>query len=133
METGSGNYSKYLLPSYFRIIGLVVIIISIFILVFATIIKSYLILLPGSHLILNYNRMSFVGGLALLVFSKETEENETTIRSRYGALFISLAFSIVLLMVLELVNINNNNVRLDAIDFLIVEMCVYYIIFKLKK
>lgn len=77
--------------------------------------------------------MSFVGGLALLVFSKETEENETTIRSRYGALFISLAFSIVLLMVLELVNINNNNVRLDAIDFLIVEMCVYYIIFKLKK
>jgi len=74
-----------------------------------------------------------VGGLALLVFSKETEENETTIRSRYGALFISLAFSIVLLMVLELVNINNNNVRLDAIDFLIVEMCVYYIIFKLKK
>lgn len=74
-----------------------------------------------------------MGGLALLVFSKETEENETTIRSRYGALFISLAFSIVLLMVLELVNINNNNVRLDAIDFLIVEMCVYYIIFKLKK
>lgn len=133
METDPGNYSKYLLPYYFRVIGLVVIIISIMILVFAAIIKFYLVILPGSHLVLIYNRISFVGGLGLLVFSREKKENESTLKTRYSALFISLAVSIILLVVLEIFNINNNNAQLDAIDFLIIEMCVYYILFRLKK
>ena len=125
----SNLFTKYSLPSYFKIIGLVVILISLLVLVFAAFIKSYLVFFPASNIILMYNRISFLCGLSLVVFSREREENDETDKARLVALIFSMAASVLLLVVIEIINVFNNNSPIYAIDFMIIEMCLYYIIF----
>ena len=132
MENGTINYSKYLLSSFFRIIGFVFVIMSLLVLFFSAIIKSYLYFLPDAHIVLMYNRISFVIGLAFIIFSREKEEDGNAQRIRYRALLFSLMVSVMLLIIVEMINILNNNVPINAVDFMIIEMCVYYIIFRLK-
>lgn len=132
MDSETTNYVKYFLPSYFRIIGLVLVLVSIIILVFAALVKSYLDFLPAAHLILMYNRLSFIFGLSLMVFSREREEKEETQKARFNALIFSLLAGITLLIILEIINILNNNVPVNAVDFMIIQMCLYYIFFRLK-
>ncbi len=129
----SNLFTKYSLPSYFKIIGLVVILISLLVLVFAAFIKSYLVFFPASNIILMYNRISFLCGLSLVVFSREREENDETDKARLVALIFSMAASVLLLVVIEIINVFNNNSPIYAIDFMIIEMCLYYIIFKFNR
>jgi hypothetical protein len=132
MEKDSNLLTKYFLPSYFKIIGLVLIVISITVLIFAALVKSYLQFFPASNVILMYNRISFLCGISLVVFSREKNENEETDRIRLQALTLSLAASVLLLLALEIINIFNNNAPVYAVDFMIIEMCIYYIIFRFK-
>jgi len=125
----SNLFTKYSLPSYFKIIGLVVILISLLVLVFAAFIKSYLVFFPASNIILMYNRISFLCGLSLVVFSREREEDDETDKARLVALIFSMAASVLLLVVIEIINVFNNNSPIYAFDFMIIEMCLYYIIF----
>ncbi|MGA7838214.1 MAG: hypothetical protein WB996_09620 [Ignavibacteriaceae bacterium] len=129
----SNLFTKYSLPSYFKIIGLVVILISLLVLVFAAFIKSYLVFFPASNIILMYNRISFLCGLSLVVFSREREEDDETDKARLVALIFSMAASVLLLVVIEIINVFNNNSPIYAIDFMIIEMCLYYIIFKFNR
>lgn len=132
MEKNADPVSRYFLPPYFKIIGLVLILISLMILIFAALIKSYLQFLPAANVILIYNRISFLCGISLVVFSGEKEETERIRQLRYEALILSLVISVLLLVVLEIINVFNNNSPIYAVDFMIIEMCVYYIIFRLK-
>lgn len=133
MDSDTENFTKYFLPSYFKIIGIVLIIISILILLLASLIKYYFAVFPAAHFVLMFNRLSFVAGLSFVIFSKEKEENEEVNRIRLNALIFTIAVSTFTLLVLEFINLLNNNAPVDAIDFMIIEMCVYYIIFRLKK
>jgi len=133
MDTVSNSVTKFFLPGYFKIIGLVLIIISILVLVFAALVKYYLYFFPEAHQVLMFNRLSFVCGLSLVIFSKEKTENEETYKAKFNAFVFSLVASVFILIVLEIVNIVNAQVPLYAVDFLIIEMCVYYIFFRLKK
>ncbi|MGA8263854.1 MAG: hypothetical protein WB779_05390 [Ignavibacteriaceae bacterium] len=133
MENTKGSITKYFLPSYFRIVGLVLIIVSIIVLVFATIVKAYYEFFPAAHQMLMFNKLSFVCGLSLIIFSKEKSENDEINKSRFNALAFSLAASVLILIVFEVINILNSQAPLYAVDFLIIEMCVYYIFFRMKK
>jgi len=128
----SNLFTKYSLPSYFKIIGLVVILISMLVLIFAALIKSYIVVFPASNIILMYNRLSFLCGLSLVIFSREREENEETDKARLVALIFSMAASILLLIIIEIINVFSNNSPIDAVDFMIIEMCIYYIKLKFK-
>lgn len=132
MKSSSSLYVKFFFPSYFRIVGLVLIVISIMILVFAAFVKTYLDFIPAAHFVLMYNRLSFVLGLSLVIFSKEKVESEETQEIRLNAFIFSLAAAVFLLLFFELVNMLNNNEPVQAVDFIIIEMCVYYLFFKLK-
>lgn len=126
------NYTKYFFPSYFKIIGLVLIIVSIIVLVFAAVVKAYLEFFPAAHQVLMFNRLSFVCGLSLVIFSKEKTENAETQQSRLNALIISLAVTTLTVVVFEIINILNRQIPLYAVDFLIIEMCIYYIFFRVS-
>ncbi|HKJ80526.1 MAG TPA: hypothetical protein VJ954_00780 [Ignavibacteriaceae bacterium] len=128
----SNLFTKYSFPSYFKIIGLVVILISMLVLIFAALIKSYIVVFPVSNIILMYNRLSFLCGLSLVIFSREREENEETDKARLVALIFSMAASILLLIIIEIINVFSNNSPIYAVDFMIIEMCIYYIKFKFK-
>ena len=132
MGKASDSFTKIFLPSYFKIIGLVLIIISILVLVFSALLKSYLDFFPAAQRLLMYNRLSLVCGLSLIIFSKEKAENEQTQILRFNAFVFSLGLSILILIVFEVINIQNNQVPLYAVDFLIIEMCAYYIYFRYK-
>ena len=132
MEKDSNLPTKYFLPSYFKIIGLVLILISITVLIFAALIKSYLQFFPASSVILMYNRIAFLCGISIVVFSKEKEENLEVQTARLNALILSLFISFLLLIILEIINVFNNNAPVYAVDFMIIEMCIYYIIFRFK-
>jgi hypothetical protein len=133
MENTKGSITKYFLPSYFRIVGLVLIIVSIIVLVFATIVKAYYEFFPAAHQMFMFNKLSFVCGLSLIIFSKEKSENDEINKSRFNALVFSLAASVLILIVFEVINILNSQAPLYAVDFLIIEMCVYYIFYRMKK
>ena len=133
MDNVSNSATKFFLASYFKIIGLVLIIISILVLVFTALVKSYLYFFPAAHQVIMFNRLSFVCGLSLVIFSKEKTENEDTDKSRLNALIFSLAVSILILLIIEIINILNEQVPLYAVDLIIIEMCIYYIFFRLKK
>ena len=133
MESEKNNYTGYFLPPFFRITGFVIVLISIIILILASLIKTYLAVLPSSHLVLILDRVSIVTGLSLLIFSREKDENENTQKNRHSALLLSLLVSVVLIIILEIINVLQNDVPVYAIDFIIIEMCIYYIIFKLKR
>ena len=133
MNTSPDSFTKYFLPSYSKIIGLVLIIISIIVLIFAAIVKSYLDFFPAAHSILMFNRLSFICGLAFIIFSKEKSEDEQTYKSRFNAFVFSLWASILIIIIFEVINILNNQVQLSAVDFMIIEMCLYYVFFRLKK
>jgi len=128
----SNLFTKHSFPSYFKIIGLVVILISMLVLIFAALIKSYIVVFPVSNIILMYNRLSFLCGLSLVIFSREREENEETDKARLVALIFSMAASILLLIIIEIINVFSNNSPIYAVDFMIIEMCIYYIKFKFK-
>jgi len=132
MEDPSNSFTKYFLPSYFKIIGFVLLIISIIVLVFAALVKSYLDFFPAAHQVLMFNRLSFVCGLSLVIFSKEKTENAETQQSRLNALIISLAVTTLTVVVFEIINILNRQIPLYAVDFLIIEMCIYYIFFRVS-
>jgi Ca2+/Na+ antiporter len=80
-----------------------------------------------------FNKLSFVCGLSLIIFSKERSENDETNKLRFNAFVFSMAASVLILIVFEIMNILNKQVPLYALDFLIIEMCVYYIFFRFKK
>jgi hypothetical protein len=132
MGTASNSFTKFFLPSYFKIIGLVLIIISILVLVFAALVKSYVDFFPAARQLLMCNRLSLVFGLSLIIFSKEKTENEETQELRFNAFVFSLGASVLILIVFEVINIFNNQVPLNAVDFLVIEMCAYYIFFKIQ-
>ena len=132
MSNYPDSFTKYFLPSYFKIIGIVLIIISIIVLIFATVFKFYLDFFSAAHLILMFNRLSFICGLSFIIFSKEKSENEETEKNRFNALVFSIAISALILVILEIINILNKQVPINAVDFLIIEMCVYYIFFRFK-
>jgi hypothetical protein len=132
MDNVSDSFTKFFLPSYFKIIGLILIIISILVLVFSALLKSYLDFFPAAQRLLMFNRLSLVFGLTLIIFSKEKTENAETQKLRFNAFVFSLGASILILIVFEVVNILNNQVPLYAVDFLIIEMCAYYIYFRFK-
>lgn len=130
MGNTSDSFIKFFLPSYFKIIGLVLIIISILVLVFTLLLKSYLDFFPASQQLLMFNRLSLVCGLSLIIFSKEKTENEETQILRFNAFVFSMGASILIVIVFEVINILNKQVPLYAVDFLIIEMCAYYIYFR---
>ena len=130
MGNTSDSFIKFFLPSYFKIIGLVLIIISILVLVFAALLKSYLDFFPVTQQLLMFNRISLVCGLSLIIFSKEKTENEETQKLRFNAFVFSIGASILIVIVFEVINIFNKQVPLYAVDFLIIEMCAYYIYFR---
>lgn len=130
MGNTSVSFIKFFLPSYFKIIGLVLIIISILVLVFTLLLKSYLDFFPASQQLLMFNRLSLVCGLSLIIFSKEKTENEETLILRFNAFVFSMGASILIVIVFEVINILNKQVPLYAVDFLIIEMCAYYIYFR---
>jgi hypothetical protein len=132
MDNVSNSFIKIFLPSYFKIIGIVLIIISILVLVFAALVKSYVDFFPAAQQLLMLNRLSLVCGLSLIIFSKEKAENEETLKSRFNAFVFSLGVSTLILIVFEVLNILNHQVPLFAVDFLIIEMCVYYVFFRFK-
>lgn len=133
MNTSPDSFTKYFLPSYSKIIGLVLIIISIIVLIFAAIVKSYLDFFPAARSILMFNRLSFICGLAFIIFSKEKSEDEQTYKSRFNAFVFSLWASILIIIIFEVINILNKQVQLSAVDFMIIEMCIYYVFFRFKK
>lgn len=130
MGNGSYSFTKFFLPSYFKIIGLVLIIISILVLVFTALLMSYLDFFPAAQQLLMFNRLSLVCGLSLIIFSKEKAENEETQKLRFNAFVFSMGASILIVIVFEVINILNKQVPLYAVDFLIIEMCAYYIYFR---
>ena len=132
MEKYTHSFTKYFLPNYFRIIGLVLIIVAIIILFFAALLNSYLVFFPVSHTVTMFNRLVIVAGLSLIIFSKEKSELEETDKIRLNSLIFSIAAGVVILLVFEVVNILNSQVPLDAVDYLIVQMCIYYIFFKMS-
>ena len=132
MESNSNTYSRYFLPSYFKIIGLVLVLISILVLVFAALVRTCLYIFPAAHQVLLFNRLSFVCGLSLVIFSKEKNENKETDEARFKAFIVSLAASIVLLIIFEIINTLNSNLPIYAVDFIIIQMCIYYIFFRIK-
>lgn len=132
MNNVANDHFKYLLSPYFRIVGFVFIIVSIIVLILSAMIKSYFYILPDAQLILMYNRLSFLAGLSFIIFSGEKVESDETRKARYNALILSLAVSAVLLFVIEVVNVFNNNAPVNAVDFMIIEMCNYYIFFRLR-
>ena len=132
MNSRSDSFTKYFLPPYSKIIGLVLIIISIFVLIFAAIVKSYLDFFPTAHSILMFNRLSFICGLAFIIFSKEKSEDEETFKSRFNAFVFSLGTTILIIIIFEVINILNKQIQLSAVDFVIIEMCIYYIFFRFK-
>lgn len=132
MDNVSDSLTKFFLPFYFKIIGLILIIISFLVLVFSALLKSYLDFFPAAQRLLMFNRLSLVFGLTLIIFSKEKTENAETQKLRFNAFVFSLGASILIVIVFEVVNILNNQVSLYAVDFLIIEMCAYYIYFRFK-
>ena len=133
MNTSPDSFTKYFLPSYSKIIGLVLIIISIIVLIFTALVKSYIYFFPASHQVLMFNRLSFVCGLSLIIFSREKAENEETYKARFNAFVFSLWASILIIIIFEVINILNNQVTLSAVDFLIIEMCIYYVFFRVTQ
>ena len=132
MNNRSDSFTRYFLPSYSKIIGIVLIVVSIIVLIFTALVKSYFDFFPAAHSILILNRLSFICGLAFIVFSKEKSENEETTKSRFNAFVFSLWASILIIIIFEVINILNNQVQLSAVDFMIIEMCIYYIFFRAK-
>ncbi len=132
MESDSKLFTKYFFPSYFKIIGLILVTISILALLFAALIRSYLDFFPAAGQILITVRLSLVCGLSLIIFSKEKSESEETDKSRFNALLFSVAASVFIFIILEVINIFYYQVLLSAVDFFIIEMCLYYIFFRLQ-
>ena len=132
MEKHTHSFTEYFLPHYFKIVGLVLIIVAIIILIFVALLNSYLVFFPTSHTIMMFNRLVIVGGLSLIIFSKEKFESEETNKTRLNSLIFSLAASAIILLVFEVVNVLNNQVPLYAVDYLIIQMCVYYIFFRIQ-
>jgi hypothetical protein len=91
---------------------------------------SYLDFFPAAQQLLMFNRLSLVCGLSLIIFSKERTENEETQKLRFNAFVFSMGASILIVIVFEVINILNKQVPLYAVDFLIIEMCAYYIYFR---
>ena len=132
MEKQTNSFTKYFLPSYFKIVGLVFVIVAIIILIFAALLNSYLVFSPASHTIIMFSRLVIVGGLSLIIFSKEKSEREETDKIRLNSLIFSLAASVIILLVFGIVNVLNSQVPLYAVDYLIIQMCVYYIFFRIQ-
>jgi hypothetical protein len=132
MDNVTNSFTKYFLPSYFKIIGLVLVVISIIVLIFAAIVRTYLDFFPAAHRVLMFNKVSLVCGLSFIIFSKGKRENEEIDKSRFNALVFSVAASVLIIVLLEVINIFNYQVQLFATDFLIIEMCLYYIFFSVQ-
>ena len=133
MENAPDSFVKFFLPAYFKIIGLVLIIVSIIVLVFAAVVKTYIDFFPAAHNILMFNRLSLIFGLASIVFSREKSENEETGKARFNSFVFSLGATFLIVVIFEVIHILKNQVQLSAVDFLIIEMCIYYIFFRLKR
>lgn len=133
MNSSPDSFTRYFLPSYSKIIGIVLIVVSIIVLIFTALIKTYFDFFPAAHSILILNRLSFICGLAFIIFSKEKSENEETDKSRFNAFVFSLGATILMVIIFEVINVFNKQIQLSAVDFLIIEMCVYYIFFRVKK
>lgn len=124
---------KYYLPSFFKIAGIIIVVIALAILVFLLSVRYYFEMIPQATQIIMFDKFLFVSGLLLINFSNEKTENESTASARLQAFILSIVISIIIMMIFEFISFYNQQVPLQAIDFVIIQMCLYYIFFRLKR